>query len=288
MPCALPPVDQAASQLGWGDGTFLGPRGSGVRPVTHSGIDFMADVGSPVVAPWAGTVVAKGREDFGGTAGFSRDALGYYVVVAHGVVEARQNPVWTRYGHLRAESALAIGARVNQGDLLGYVGTSGLAPENRGRPRLFFQTFTYESGATNPRSPGTDPLDRFFRPLGVQHEGGETPGPSITPYDQVPPWGGRLVQQDACESSTGTAGFGFIDPRRKQTIYSRFGHTQLTGSRAPYAPAVYSSSTSGGGSSGVVLAVTGAVAAGAWWLSRRRQIRTRFAGAVRRNERARR
>jgi murein DD-endopeptidase MepM/ murein hydrolase activator NlpD len=265
MPCALPPVDQTVAQLGWGEGIFLGPRGAGVRPVTHSGVDFMADAGSPVVAPWPGTVVAKGREDFGGSMGFARDAIGHYVVIAHGVVEARQNPVWTRYGHLRGESPLEVGARVEQGALVGYVGSSGLAPENRGRPRLFFQAFTNESLATRPRSLGSDPIDRFFRPLGVTREGGETPGMPITPYDHVPSWGGRLVQADACAATVAGIGLRGLDPRRIQSKYDRFGRTQLS-STARYAPAVYDVPASGGGG-GLVLAL--ALGAGAWWFSRR-------------------
>lgn len=269
MPCALPPVDQTVTQLGWGDGTFLGPRGSDVRPVSHTGIDFMADTGSPVVVPWAGTVVAKGFEGYSSSPLVrDNDALGHYVVISHGVVEARQNPVWTRYAHLRGESPLVVGQRVVQGDLVGHVGVSGLMPENRGRSRLFFQVLTSESNATRPRSPGSDPLDRFFRPLGVTHEGGETPGMPITPYEVVPPWGGRLVQQDACGGGVAGVGLRGLDPRRLQSKYDRFGRTQLS-STARYRPAAYASTSSSGSSGGAVLGVLGLLGLG-YLLSRGR------------------
>ena len=263
MPCAIPPVDQSVAQLGWGKGLFLGPRGAGVRPLDHGGQDFLADVGSPVVVPWGGTVVAKGHVPFGGAGdGFSRDALGHYVTISHGPLWRHSDTVygpsvWTRYATLREASPLEIGQSVRQGDLLGYVGTSGLAPENRDRPRLFMQAFSYEP---SERAPSTDPITRFFNPLGVVSEGSQTPGPAFSPYEQTPAWGGRLVLDDAC--TTSTSGLRGLDPRMQQPTYQRYGRTSLS-SRAPYAPAVYAGSV---GNSGSGLVVVLGIGFGAWWL----------------------
>ena len=263
MPCAIPPVDQAVAQLGWGKGLFLGPRGGSIPPLDHNGQDFLADAGSPVVVPWPGTVVDKGYYAFGGSPGIARDALGYYVTIAHGVVEVGQFPIWTRYATLREASPLEVGQRVSQGDLLGYVGTSGLAPENRGRPRLFFQVFTHEPTSPNARS--TDPIERFFNPLGVIRDGTETPGPEFSPYEQTPSWGGRLVLQDSCATAARGIGLRGLDPRMQQPTYQRYGRTSLS-SRAPYAPAVYAVGVNGSGGSGLVVIL--GIGFGAWWFMR--------------------
>lgn len=265
MPCALPPVDQAASQLGWGHGTFLGP---GVSPVWHNGLDFMADTGSPVIVPWAGTVVDVGYEPFGGSAtlGMRRDALGHYVTISHGTIDPRNYPVFTRYANLRDAPRLTVGQNVSQGDLIGYVGTSGLAPENRDRPRMFFQTFTRRD-APGVRTPGADPLERFFTPLGVARDGAATPGPVVTPFDHTPTWGGRLLQNDSC--ATSTAGLRGLDPRRQQSKYARYGHTQLTSSR-PYLPADYAETGSGAAAGGAGALLIGGAIGLAWWIFGRR------------------
>lgn len=266
MPCALPPVDQSSSQLGWGHGVFhirTEPGRPRQAPVFHSGIDFMADAGSPVVAPWPGTVIATGMQPYGDTPVLGADALGHYVVISHGVIEVGRGPLVTRYAHLRSASALRVGDRVAQGDLIGYVGSSGRAPERRERPLLFFQVLrdiptNWALGMGVP----VDEMADFFIPLGVTHEGGQRPGPTVAPYAQVPVWGGRLVQQSSCEGG-GVRGLGAIDPRAQRARYSRFGSTQLSDS-TPYAPARYSAASSE--SSGGALILGLGLVLGVWLL----------------------
>jgi murein DD-endopeptidase MepM/ murein hydrolase activator NlpD len=76
----------------------------------HSGADLAAAMGTPVKAPSPGVVMAAQWQ--GG--------YGLMVVVDHG------KGVQTRYAHL-SQVAVSPGQRVGLGDVLGFVGASGLA-----------------------------------------------------------------------------------------------------------------------------------------------------------------
>ena len=78
----------------------------------HKGVDYAAPTGTGVKAASEGVV------DFVGVKG----GYGNVVILKH------QNKVSTLYGHLsRFASGLKKGARVSQGQLIGYVGMTGLA-----------------------------------------------------------------------------------------------------------------------------------------------------------------
>ena len=78
----------------------------------HQGTDYAADPGTPVMSAGDGTVESAG---WGG-------GYGNMVVVRH------RNGITTRYGHLRGFAAgVRAGARVSQGEVIGYVGTTGLS-----------------------------------------------------------------------------------------------------------------------------------------------------------------
>jgi len=78
----------------------------------HRGIDFAAPSGTPIKAAGAGRVVSRGKN--GG--------YGNNVVLAH------KNGVTTLYAHMsRFARGLAVGDRVTQGQVIGYVGMTGLA-----------------------------------------------------------------------------------------------------------------------------------------------------------------
>jgi murein DD-endopeptidase MepM/ murein hydrolase activator NlpD len=78
----------------------------------HKGIDYAAPTGTPVRAAGDGRVAIRGLQ--GG--------YGRVVVLEHG------NGVSTLYGHLsRFAASVNVGRRVSQGDVIGYVGMSGLA-----------------------------------------------------------------------------------------------------------------------------------------------------------------
>jgi murein DD-endopeptidase MepM/ murein hydrolase activator NlpD len=81
-----------------------------VRP--HLGVDYAAPAGTPVAT------VADGEVDFAGR----RGGYGLLVVIKH----ARNYQ--TMYGHLsRIAKGVKAGTKIKQGDLIGYVGSTGLA-----------------------------------------------------------------------------------------------------------------------------------------------------------------
>jgi murein DD-endopeptidase MepM/ murein hydrolase activator NlpD len=78
----------------------------------HKGVDYAASTGTPIRATADGTIVRRGVN--GG--------YGNFVEVRHG------KGLTTRYGHMsRFAPGQAVGGRVKQGDVIGYVGMTGLA-----------------------------------------------------------------------------------------------------------------------------------------------------------------
>ena len=78
----------------------------------HRGVDYAAPVGAPVIAAAGGTVVSVTRDGANGRMVRLRHASGYE----------------SRYLHLSAFArGLRAGDRVDQGDTIGFVGSSGLA-----------------------------------------------------------------------------------------------------------------------------------------------------------------
>ena len=78
----------------------------------HRGIDYAADAGTPVMATADGVVVARGWHG----------AYGNAIDIRH------PNGITTRYGHMQGfKRGIAVGTRVHQGDVIGYVGMTGLA-----------------------------------------------------------------------------------------------------------------------------------------------------------------
>jgi murein DD-endopeptidase MepM/ murein hydrolase activator NlpD len=78
----------------------------------HRGVDYAADRGTPIMATADGLVQQRGA--LGG--------LGNAVVIRHA------NGFTTRYGHMsRFAAGVVVGTRLRQGDIIGYVGSTGLA-----------------------------------------------------------------------------------------------------------------------------------------------------------------
>ncbi|MDD4615920.1 MAG: M23 family metallopeptidase [Alphaproteobacteria bacterium] len=76
----------------------------------HKGVDFGASTGTPIFAAGSGIV-----EKIGFKGGFGR-----YILIKH------SNGMETAYGHMsRFNTRLYRGARVNQGEVIAYVGSSG-------------------------------------------------------------------------------------------------------------------------------------------------------------------
>jgi murein DD-endopeptidase MepM/ murein hydrolase activator NlpD len=77
----------------------------------HKGVDYAAPVGTPVKSTGDGKITFKG----------SNGGYGKTIVIQHG---SRYS---TLYGHLSAFAHVGVGQRVRQGQVIGYVGMTGLA-----------------------------------------------------------------------------------------------------------------------------------------------------------------
>lgn len=113
---------------------------------SHKGIDYAAPTGTPVRAVSDATVTFVGRQ--GG--------YGNLVILKH------QNSYSTAYGHLsRFAKGLRRGGRISQGEVIGYVGATGLATG----PHLHYE-FRVNNVQKNPlavRMPAAFPLDARYR-----------------------------------------------------------------------------------------------------------------------------
>jgi murein DD-endopeptidase MepM/ murein hydrolase activator NlpD len=123
----------------------LHPVHGTVRP--HTGVDYAAPTGTPVMSIGDGTVISKGWGGGGGN-----------------TVKIRHNSVYTTaYLHLSKYAAgLKVGDRVHQGQVIGYVGMTGTATG----PHLDFRV--WKNGTPiNPlkmESPSGDPIREEFKP----------------------------------------------------------------------------------------------------------------------------
>ncbi len=94
----------------------------------YNGVDLAAPVGTPIYAAAAGSVIVSR------TGGWN-SGYGNYVVISHA------NKTQTLYAHMKT-TAVASGEEVAQGDLLGYVGSTGKSTG----PHVHFEI----RGAKNP------------------------------------------------------------------------------------------------------------------------------------------
>ena len=123
------------------------------HPVTgqvraHTGVDYAAPTGTPVMSIGDGTVTSIGYEGAGGN-----------------TVRIRHNSVYsTAYLHLsRYASGLKVGQHVSQGEVIGYVGMTGTATG----PHLDFRVWM-NGTPINPltmESPSVEPLPEEYLPV---------------------------------------------------------------------------------------------------------------------------
>ena len=111
--CPLKSYSRISSEYGWRKNPV-----SGVNKL-HAGIDFAAPAGTPIYAAASGYVQV---------AGWSSGGYGNYVIIYHGKM-TDGNAYSTLYGHMRSV-ATSAGKYVNQGDLIGYVGSTGNSTGN--------------------------------------------------------------------------------------------------------------------------------------------------------------
>jgi murein DD-endopeptidase MepM/ murein hydrolase activator NlpD len=112
----------------------------------HHGVDYAANAGTPVHTIGDGVVSRKGYQKRGG---------GNYISIKHNGTYS------TTYMHLRGfAKGMYVGKTLKQGDLIGYVGSTGLSTG----PHLDFRV--YKNGkAINPlklKSPSAKPVDSLY------------------------------------------------------------------------------------------------------------------------------
>ena len=94
---------------------------------THDAVDIMAARGTPVIAADSGTIIKLRQNEAGGITIYQLDHAEHFIYY---------------YAHLdRYQEGLAEGMVIRQGDVLGFVGTTGNAPPDT--PHLHFQVMLY-------------------------------------------------------------------------------------------------------------------------------------------------
>jgi murein DD-endopeptidase MepM/ murein hydrolase activator NlpD len=109
----------------------------------HKGVDYAAPTGTPVKSTAKGKIVFRGK----------KGGYGNVIIVQHG------NKYSTLYGHLsRFRSGLSTGSSIMQGQVIGYVGMTGLATG----PHLHYE-FRVDGVHRNPltvKLPDAEPLNK--------------------------------------------------------------------------------------------------------------------------------
>ena len=111
----------------------------------HKGVDYAAPTGTPVKAAGDGKIIFRGR----------KGGYGNTVIVQHG------GNITTLYAHLSRFSKRRNGSRVGQGQVIGYVGATGLATG----PHLHYE-YRRHGVHLNPRTvklPDAEPLAADLR-----------------------------------------------------------------------------------------------------------------------------
>jgi murein DD-endopeptidase MepM/ murein hydrolase activator NlpD len=112
----------------------------------HRGVDYAAPGGTPIKAAGDGKVIFRGR----------KGGYGNAVMIQHG------GNITTLYAHMsKFANSARISSRVRQGDVIGYVGATGLATA----PHLHYE-YQLNGVHRNPRTvelPQADPIKAEYR-----------------------------------------------------------------------------------------------------------------------------
>ncbi|MGD8311879.1 MAG: peptidoglycan DD-metalloendopeptidase family protein [Gammaproteobacteria bacterium] len=111
----------------------------------HKGVDYAASTGTPIRATGHGKIIHRGR----------KGGYGNTIIIQHGTKYS------TLYAHMsKFRSGLQTGSHVQQGQIIGYVGSSGLATG----PHLHYE-FRINGVHRDPlrvKLPGAEPLDNKY------------------------------------------------------------------------------------------------------------------------------
>lgn len=128
------PTAQAPVTQGYGATAFARSGVAGYR--FHNGIDIGGGIGTPVKVAAPGEIIGRNTSpcpNYGKLRNFGcQGGWGNWVAIKHA------GEIVTLYAHLAGPSILSIGTKVNTGDLLGYIGSSG----NVTGPHLHFSMYT--------------------------------------------------------------------------------------------------------------------------------------------------
>lgn len=112
----------------------------------HKGVDYAAATGTPIRATGDGKIIYRGK----------KGGYGNAIIIQHG------SKYSTLYGHMsKFRGGLKTGSRVKQGEIIGYVGSSGLATG----PHLHYE-FRVNGVHRDPlrvKLPGAEPLPEKYR-----------------------------------------------------------------------------------------------------------------------------
>lgn len=126
--------------------TYWQSRDGGAR--THQAVDILAKRGTPVLSADSGTILRLTKSTLGGITIYATDPARRFVFY---------------YAHLDGYAeGLREGKTVAQGEVIGYVGTTGNAPKNT--PHLHFQVMRYVDAKTWWGGPPLDPRVFLTRP----------------------------------------------------------------------------------------------------------------------------
>lgn len=110
----------------------------------HQGVDYAAPTGTPIKAAGDGKIIHRGR----------KGGYGNAVIIQHG------GNITTLYAHMSRFSKARLGSRVRQGDIIGYVGSTGLATG----PHLHYE-YRRNGVHLNPRTvklPDAEPINAEY------------------------------------------------------------------------------------------------------------------------------
>jgi len=131
----------------------------------HRGVDYAAKTGTPIKAAGDGKIIFRGKN--GG--------YGNCVIIQHG------GNITTLYGHMsRFDKGAPLGKRVRQGQIIGYVGSTGLATA----AHLHYE-YRLNGVHRNPRTvplPEADPIPAQYRAMFE-----EASRPLISQLDAISP-----------------------------------------------------------------------------------------------------
>jgi len=118
----------------------------------HKGVDYAAPIGTPIRAAGDGKIIFRGR----------KGGYGRVIIIRHG------SHYSTLYGHMSAfNSKVRLGSHVRQGQVIGYVGMSGLATG----PHLHYE-FRVNGVHRNPltvKLPQAKPIEARYRDDFLRH-----------------------------------------------------------------------------------------------------------------------